>query len=59
MYGKEDGSVPATFQIIFMVRSLPPLCTWPHPSYTTETGKEVNVLTIRSDGNLDLTLLNL
>jgi len=22
MYGKEDGSVPATFQIIFMVRPL-------------------------------------
>ena len=25
MYGKEDGSVPATFQIIFMVRPLHPL----------------------------------
>lgn len=25
MYGKEDGSVPATFQIIFMVRPLYPL----------------------------------
>jgi NADH dehydrogenase [ubiquinone] 1 alpha subcomplex assembly factor 5 len=33
MYGKEDGSVPATFQIIFMVCPLHPLCTWSQPSF--------------------------
>jgi hypothetical protein len=32
MYGKEDGSVPATFQIIFMVRSHPSLPFHPFAS---------------------------
>jgi hypothetical protein len=31
MYGKDDGSVPATFQIIFMVRSHPTLPVHPSP----------------------------